>query len=60
MGFITTVRTFLHQKMELFVCAQKNRKVNYPIKNEEILWKNVLVNAQESTDLWECLLRTTG
>ena len=30
------------------------------LKSDEVIWENVMINAQESMDLWECLLRTTG
>lgn len=30
------------------------------LQSDDIIWDNVLTNAQESLTLWECLLRTTG
>ena len=30
------------------------------LNSEETIWENVMANAQEGLNLWECLLRTTG
>ena len=30
------------------------------LRDDEIIWENVIANAQAGLELWECLLRTTG